>query len=316
MHPPSITESASSVTGETRSRTRPSQPPNFPGTITEDTGGAGPEDSALPESMPGGADLAELQELEHELLEARARQPGDSQELALILARLGQAKMRQGHHAEAIEHLKESLQLQRSLDSSTELPWVLSKFIFCCIPLALLSQRRSAFPSLNAATLHQLGQAKAQTGDLKEALRYLKESLRMKRSLHGDGDHPGVAATLHELGDVTAQTGDLKEALHYLKESLRMKRSLHGDGDHPDIAVILHEIGRVTAQTGDLKEALRYLKESLRMERSLHGDGDHPGIAATLHELGRVTAKTGDLKEALHYLKESLRMWRSLHGGR
>ncbi|CAK9083377.1 unnamed protein product [Durusdinium trenchii] len=283
-------------------------------TITEDTGGAGPEDSALPESMPGGADLAELQELEHELLEARARQPGDSQELALILARLGQAKMRQGHHAEAIEHLKESLQLQRSLDSSTELPWVLSKFIFCCIPLALLSQRRSAFPSLNAATLHQLGQAKAQTGDLKEALRYLKESLRMKRSLHGDGDHPGVAATLHELGDVTAQTGDLKEALHYLKESLRMKRSLHGDGDHPDIAVILHEIGRVTAQTGDLKEALRYLKESLRMQRSLHGDGDHPGIAATLHELGRVTAQTGDLKEALRYLKESLRMTRSLHG--
>ena len=53
-----------------------------------------------------------------------------------------------------------------------------------------------------AAVLHKLGQVLAQTGDLKQAMRYLQESLQMQRSLHGDGDHPGIAVTLHELGDV------------------------------------------------------------------------------------------------------------------
>ncbi|CAK8991894.1 unnamed protein product, partial [Durusdinium trenchii] len=139
MNPPSETESAYSVTENTQSRTRPSQPPQFPGTITEDTGGPGPEDSALPESMPGGADLAELQELEHQLLEARARQPGDSQELAIILGRLGQVKRNLGHQAEAIEHLKESLRMQRSLQGDIDHPGI-------------------------AATLHELGDVTAQTG--------------------------------------------------------------------------------------------------------------------------------------------------------
>jgi hypothetical protein len=51
---------------------------------------------------------------------------------------------------------------------------------------------------------------------------YLQESLRMQRSLHGDGDHPGIAVTLHKLGDVLAQTGDLKQAMRYLQESSQM----------------------------------------------------------------------------------------------
>jgi len=135
-----------------------------------------------------------------------------------------------------------------------------------------------------AAVLRKLGKVLVQTGDLKQAMRYLHESLRMKRSLHGDGDHRGIAVTLYQLGEVSAQTGDLEQAMWYLQESLRMQRSLHGDGDHPGIAVTLHELGNVLAQTGDLKQAMRYLQESLRMKRSLHGDGDHPGIAVTLHE--------------------------------
>ena len=68
----------------------------------------------------------------------------------------------------------------------------------------------------------------AKTGDLKEALRYLKDSLRMMQSLHGDIDHPEIAATLARLGHVTALTGDLKEGLWYLKDGLRMQLSWLG----------------------------------------------------------------------------------------
>ena len=58
----------------------------------------------------------------------------------------------------------------------------------------------------------------------------------MKRSLHGDRDHPGIAATLHELGGVSAAAVDLLEAKQHVEEALRRERSLHGNRDHPDIA--------------------------------------------------------------------------------
>ena len=68
--------------------------------------------------------------------------------------------------------------------------------------------------------MHELGRVCQAPGDLPEAKRYLEESLRMNRSLHGDRDHPGIATTLHELGRVSQAAGDLPEAKRYLEESL------------------------------------------------------------------------------------------------
>ena len=84
----------------------------------------------------------------------------------------------------------------------------------------------------------------------------------MKRSSHGDKDHPSIAATLHSLGMVSVEAGDLTSAKQQLEESLRMKRSLHGDKDHLEIAVTLHELGVVSFQAGDLKGAKQHLAES------------------------------------------------------
>ena len=94
-----------------------------------------------------------------------------------------------------------------------------------------------------AGTLHELGVVSRRLEISIQAKQQLEESLRMKRSLHGDKDHPDIAATLHALGVVSCQAGDLKGAKQQLEESLRMKRSLHGDKDHPDIAATLHELG-------------------------------------------------------------------------
>ena len=59
------------------------------------------------------------------------------------------------------------------------------------------------------------------------AKQHLEKSLRMKRSLHGDRDHPGIAATLHALGQLSRQAGNLAAAKQHLEKSLRMKRSVH-----------------------------------------------------------------------------------------
>eukprot|EP00435_Cladocopium_sp_Y103_P072895 s266_g41.t1 len=162
--------------------------------------------------------------------------------------------------------------------------------------------------------LHSLGELSQQTGDLKEGIKFLQESLKMQRSVHGDRDHPGIAATLQKLGDLSAQNGDLKEGIKFLQESLQMQRSLHGECDHPGIATTLHKLGDLTAQSGDLDRGIELLEESLQMQRSLHGDRAHPGMAVTLRKLGDVMALTGDVTQSMRHLLESAEVHCSLYG--
>jgi hypothetical protein len=61
-------------------------------------------------------------------------------------------------------------------------------------------------------------------GDLSESARLHRESLAMKRRLHGDDtDHPGVAVSHHNLAEVLRDQGDLSESARCFK-SLAMER--------------------------------------------------------------------------------------------
>ena len=100
-----------------------------------------------------------------------------------------------------------------------------------------------AHPSI--ATLQKPGELTAQSGDLKQGIQFLQESLQMQRSLLGDRDHPVIATTLHKLADLTAQSGDLKTSVEMFQESLRMQQSLQGDYGHFGIAITLYRLGRV-----------------------------------------------------------------------
>ena len=95
-------------------------------------------------------------------------------------------------------------------------------------------------------------------GDLAMAKQHLWESLRMKRSLHGDRDHSDIAATLHELGLLSRQAGDLPLAKQHLEESLRMKCSLHWYKDHPNIAATLYALGGLGRQAWDVPLAKQH----------------------------------------------------------
>ena len=68
---------------------------------------------ALPEEMPGGADLADLQRLEHQLLELQAQPPGE--DMANVLRALGFVNCKLGYLEEAQKHLHESLRVWKSL---------------------------------------------------------------------------------------------------------------------------------------------------------------------------------------------------------
>ncbi len=69
-----------------------------------------------------------------------------------------------------------------------------------------------------ASTLHQMGILAQQTGDMVEARRLYRESLKIEKEL---GDKSGMAVTLHRRGMMAEDTGDLGEARRLYGESLR-----------------------------------------------------------------------------------------------
>ena len=137
--------------------------PAFSASMTTDTRAHLEEEtSKLPESVAGGEDLKELQELEEQLLVLRAKHPQKNHpDLARILRRLGELSMLAGDFQGARQHLEECLRIQRALHGNRDHPEV-------------------------GATLHALGHLSQQAGDLQKAKQHLEEALSINRALHGD----------------------------------------------------------------------------------------------------------------------------------
>ncbi|CAJ1425509.1 unnamed protein product [Effrenium voratum] len=133
-----------------------------------------------------------------------------------------------------------------------------------------------------------------QKGDLEQAEEYLKEELRMERSIYDGADHVSIAVTLHELGMLLKEKGDSQQAEEHLKEAVRMKESVYGGAKNENVAVTLHELGMVLKEEGDLDKTEEYLKEVLRKKMSEYGDSDQE-----LFDLIRLLHQKRDLKQAL-----------------
>jgi len=148
-----------------------------------------------------------------------------------------------------------------------------------------------------ASTLHNLAVLAQNRGDLAEAERLYRESLEIAKDL---GHRSGIAITFHQLGILAQDRGDLPEAERLYRESLEIENDL---GDRSGIASTLHQLGKLAQDRGDLPEAERLYRESLEIENDL---GNRSGIASTLGKLGILAQARGDLVEAERLYRESL----------
>jgi DNA-binding beta-propeller fold protein YncE len=181
----------------------------------------------------------------------------------------------------------------------------------------LYGEDADRFAASCASSLSNLASVLRAKDDLAESAALHRESLEMRRRLHGEtGDHRDVAASLSSLANALAAQGDLVESARLLRESLKMRRRLHGDGvDHLDVAESLNNLAIVLKTRGKLDKSVRLHGESLAMRRRLHGDGvDHLDVATSLGNLANVLCMTGDLDESVRLHRESLAMRRRLHG--
>ena len=107
-------------------------------------------------------------------------------------------------------------------------------------------------------------------GDYDTALRYLEESLAIRRAI---GDWAGEGVTFNNLSQIYKARGDYDTALRYLEESLAILRAI---GDRAGEGATLNNLSQIYKARGDYDTALRYLEESLAIRRAI---GDWAGKA-------------------------------------
>ncbi|MBU7025309.1 MAG: tetratricopeptide repeat protein [Theionarchaea archaeon] len=168
---------------------------------------------------------------------------------------------------------------------------------------ALKIHKERGYRRGEADDLGNIGVIYSDKGELDEALKYHKEALRIDREV---GYRQGEASELGNIGVIYRAKGELDEALKYHKEALRIDREVgyrQGEGNQ------LGNIGVIYSDKGELDEALKYLKEALKIHKEI---GYKQGEADDLGNIGSVCKYKGDLDTALKYYEDALEIFRDI----
>jgi eukaryotic-like serine/threonine-protein kinase len=131
----------------------------------------------------------------------------------------------------------------------------------------------------------------------------LRQSLELRRTLHGAQHHESAAAA-HELGVLFVAMGrhDEAEALH--RQALEARRSRLGPS-HSEVARSLSALGDVLGRKADYEEAERLHREALALQLRHWGE-EHAEVAATLDNLATLLRAKGEPAEAERLQRRSL----------
>lgn len=198
--------------------------------------------------------------------------------LAQALAKEGWFCFRQGRYEQALDRLRQSLDLLRSHSDQVAL----------------------------ANTLTYLGIVSQRMGDYTGARHFFNEGLTIKQSL---GDPWGIAFCLTNLGIVAYALGEYGEVERHLREALPIWRTV---GDPRGISFCLIFYGPLLAQgLGRHAEGRQVLREGLAISQA---SGDRWGMATALNHLGLVITleENADLAEAQQLLHESLVLYKAM----
>lgn len=196
-----------------------------------------------------------------------------------------------------------------------------------------------------AVTLDRLAFSCLKQTKIKEAEKYLAESLALQRKIHGTNSLQ-AAVSLNNLGMLLEHQNRLPEAEEKQREALKIHRMLFGD-NHEEVAtslvglaVILHRQGHFaeaetnaqyaveirsrlsTNETTELagslnvlaatlsaqkkfEPAIKFLNQAVRIRRKLLS-ADHPDLAKSLQTLGTTLFENGNIEAAEKAYEECL----------
>eukprot|EP00057_Strongylocentrotus_purpuratus_P029101 XP_011683575.1 PREDICTED: uncharacterized protein LOC100890186 [Strongylocentrotus purpuratus] len=156
-----------------------------------------------------------------------------------------------------------------------------------------LPDQTSNSVQLSYATLYHF-RGNVMTRRLKgiDALKQLKDCLRIRKEIHGD--HFLTVRTLNLLGQAMQSAAkvegmgyiheDMVKAIDYYRRALDMCTRITGSERHVDIPTIQLNIGSCLHELSRYGQALEFFKKSLELERLLGMDGT-PGTCITLKNM-------------------------------
>lgn len=168
---------------------------------------------------------------------------------------------------------------------------------------AALALEGPASDSIRAKAVHGASALASIQGDLERSLKFLEESLALRRKL---GDKGGTAHALQRFGIMAYYVGDYARAAALQDESLSLCLEL---GDESGCARAFNGLGILALDQGNYEQATAWFDRCLTSYQKL---GHKLGVVATLNNLGETAQKQGDFGRSQTLLEESLEMAREL----
>lgn len=149
------------------------------------------------------------------------------------------------------------------------------------------------------AALGNMGLILKDKGDFDNALKYLKEALKIHREI---GDKQGESSVLSNIGLIYSAKGDFDNAIKYHQAALRIAQEI---GYQQGESFALGNIGLIYLAKGYLDNALKYLKDALKIHREIR---DKQGEANQLGIIGLIYSVKGDFDNAMKYHQAGLKI--------
>jgi CHAT domain-containing protein/Tfp pilus assembly protein PilF len=157
---------------------------------------------------------------------------------------------------------------------------------------------------------HNLGNAFIQKGiyfnstkDIKEALPYFQEALRIRKEIYPEKSYY-IATCLVGIGTIYQRLDSNDMALNYLFESVEMLRDVYG-AENYIAGYIYSQIGEVYEQKLDWDNSLRYFQKAMDIFQSTTPD-EHTIRAVVLNNFAYMYSRKGDYDMALNYYQKAL----------
>ena len=190
---------------------------------------------------------------------------------------LGDILLRQGKNKEALEHMRQALEIRQKTLSPED-------------------------PDI-ARTFSILGNALADAAQYEEALTYHQKAVQILEAAMGP-EHPWVAAASSNLGNLLSTQSKFDPALKAHQRALAIYESGFGPKS-PRVALSLMHVGADLRGLGRYAEALTFYQRALAIQEETLG-AEHADLVNTLNNLGNLYHDTGELDASIGYQQRAL----------
>jgi CHAT domain-containing protein/tetratricopeptide (TPR) repeat protein len=226
----------------------------------------------------------------------------DCSNQSTILHGVGWAYRNLGDYAQALDYVREALDIQTSshqeLDQLTLIDLGTIYIDLGQYTLALATLKKSLAvrqQNCECNAFSKMGFIYKELGQYKQALYYLQKALTLAGK--GDKDRHNV---LNYLGEVYAQKGQYSKALEFFNQALSAEIPA---GEQSVRGYILNNIALVKLRLNDSNKALENYQEALTVFRKLN---DYPGERLTLGNIASLLETQKQPELAIAFYKESI----------